>query len=278
MQKTNIKKRLASKVIALVSLAFLFIASVAGPLSAQTLNRGYKSDIPLQKGLLVKEKDDDSTKVETVSRDSIDKLKGVVVERNDAPVTIASEDDSVFVATTGRYEVLVSDENGAVKAGDYLSVSSLSGVSMKANPDQAKVLGRAAAGFDGKSDVIGKTTGQDNKTISFGRVQADIAIADNPLKKEFRQNPIPKLLQNVSSSVAGEPVSNARMWMAAVVFVMTSFLTGMMLYGGARSSLLALGRNPLSKSSILRGLLQVVLFAIIVFISGMFGVYLLLKL
>lgn len=277
MIKTNIKNRLLSKAIALLGLLSLIVASVAGPLSAQTLNRGYKSDTPLQKGLLVREKEGDSSKVEAVNQSSIDKLKGVVVERNDSPVTIATEEQTVFVASTGRYEALVSDENGAVKAGDYLSISSLSGVAMKAKADQSKVLGRAVAGFDG-SNSIGKTTGQNNKSINLGRVQTDIAIADNPLKKEFQQNPIPKFLRNVTSSVAGEPVSSARMWMAATVFLISSFLTGMMLYGAARSSLLAIGRNPLSKTSILRGLIQVVLFAIIVFISGMFGVYLLLKL
>ena len=226
-----------------------------------------------------RERDGDSTKVEAVTQKTLDKLKGVVVDRNDSPVTIASEDQTVFVASTGRYEALVSDENGAIKVGDYLSISSLEGVAMKARPDQSKVLGRAAADFDGQSGVIGKTSSpSDNKPINFGRTQTDIAVADNPLKKEFQQNPIPQFLRNISSSVAGEPVSSARMWMAATIFLITSFFTGTMLYGGIRNSLLALGRNPLSKGSIMRGLMQVALFAVTIFLSGMFGVYLLLKL
>jgi hypothetical protein len=45
-----------------------------------------------------------------------------------------------------------------------------------------------------------------------------------------------------------------------------------------RSSMIALGRNPLSRKSILRGMFQVIITSIIIFICGLFGVYLLLKL
>jgi hypothetical protein len=47
---------------------------------------------------------------------------------------------------------------------------------------------------------------------------------------------------------------------------------------GVKSSITAIGRNPLSKKSILTGLFQVITVAILVFIVGMFGVYLLLRL
>jgi hypothetical protein len=54
-------------------------------------------------------------------------------------------------------------------------------------------------------------------------------------------------------------------------------VAGIMLYSGARSSLISVGRNPLSRSVIIKALGQVVVLSLIVFISGMFAVYLLLK-
>ncbi|HEX5796833.1 MAG TPA: hypothetical protein VFX86_00400 [Candidatus Saccharimonadales bacterium] len=279
MLKTNTRIRGASKILAVIFLSVSSLLVITGMLSAQTLNRGYKADQTLQKGMLVKEKDGDPTKVEPLTRETLDSLKGVVVARNDSPVVIASEDQTVFVASTGVYEVLVSDENGMIEPGDYLSISSLSGIAMKATREQSLVLGRAAAAFSGQGDAIGSTAREsDNKQINFGRIETDIAIAANPLQKNSRLDTVPKILREVSSSVAGQPVSNARIWLASIVFIATSLLTGIMLYGGTKSSLLALGRNPLSKASIIRGLLQVVILGLTVFICGMFGVYLLLKL
>ncbi|HET7673564.1 MAG TPA: hypothetical protein VFK11_03580 [Candidatus Saccharimonadales bacterium] len=279
MLKTNIKTRLVTKLSAIGLLLLLALTSVLGMASAQGVNRGYKADETLQKGMLVKEKTGDSTRVEPLSQNTLSKLKGVVVEKNDSPVVIYSEDQTVFVADSGKHEVLVSDENGAIKKGDYLSISSLNGIAMRATSDQPIVLGQALAGFNGAGDSIGSTTrDSDSKKINLGRIQVEISIVANPLQKNSKLQTVPRILRDVSSSVAGRPVSNARIWLASIIFLVTSAVTGIMLYGGAKSSLVALGRNPLSKSSILRGLLQVVIMGLIVFICGMFGVYLLLKL
>jgi hypothetical protein len=50
-----------------------------------------------------------------------------------------------------------------------------------------------------------------------------------------------------------------------------------MFYIGVRSGITAIGRNPLSKKDITKGLLQVILASMVVFIIGLFAVYLLLK-
>ncbi|HEX5456488.1 MAG TPA: hypothetical protein VFW77_03930 [Candidatus Saccharimonadales bacterium] len=279
MLKTNIHKRILTGLLFLVVLAMSIPAVFSGTGQAQSIDRGYKSDEPLQQGLMVKEKRSDNTKVEPVDQATLGELKGVVVAKNDSPVVIASSDQTVFVADSGTHKVLVSDENGPIKTGDYLSISSLRGIAMKATTSQSLVLGQAAEAFNGSGDSIGSTTRQsDNKKINLGRIAVNISIVANPLQKNSKLQTVPSILRDVSSNVAGKPVSGARIWLASIVFLATSLLTGLMLYGGAKSSLLAMGRNPLSKSSILRGLLQVVVLGIIVFICGMFGVYLLLKL
>lgn len=277
MLKINIKNNFA-KFVALLGLASLIALSIISPLSAQTLNQGYKSDQTLEQGMLVKENDADHSKVEAVSKKTISKLKGVVVAKNDSPVVLSSSDQNVFVADNGVHQVLVSDENGPIKKGDYLSVSSLDGIAMKADSSEPVVLGQATSDFNGGGDNIGTTTLQaNNKKVDLGRVQANISIVSNPLQRKIQIQSVPSILKDVSNNVAGRSVSNGRIWLATMVFLVTSLVTGIMLYGGAKNSLLALGRNPLSKASILRGLLQVVILGMIVFICGMFGVYLLLK-
>ena len=279
MLKTNIYKRIRASILVLASLSLLLLAALSGNGLAQSVDRGYKSDEPLQQGLMVKEKKGDNSKVEPVDQGTLGELKGVVVAKNDSPVVLSSSDQTVFVADSGTHEVLVSDENGPIKAGDYLSISSLRGIAMKATTDQSLVLGQAAAAFKGSGDSIGSTTiDSSGKKVNFGRITVNISIVANPLQKNSKLQAVPSILRDVSSNVAGRPVSNARIWLASIIFLATSLLTGIMLYGGAKSSLLAMGRNPLSKASILRGLLQVVVLGLIVFICGMFGVYLLLKL
>lgn len=278
MLKTKNKKQLVKNTLSVLAVLIAAV-NLGSHLSAQTLNRGYKSDETLQQGMLVKEKDDDPGKVEPVTVETVNDLKGVVVAKNESPVVIASDDQSVFVASTGVNDVLVSDENGPINQGDYVTVSSIAGIGMKTGSGQSVVLGRAAEKFSGHGDSIGATTLKaGGKKVNLGRIAVDIAITNNPLRKDSRLDTVPRILRDVSSSVAGRPVSNARIWLAVIIFMATSLVTGIMLYGGAKSSLLALGRNPLSKASILRGLMQVVILGLIVFICGMFGVYLLLKL
>ena len=57
-----------------------------------------------------------------------------------------------------------------------------------------------------------------------------------------------------------------------------SFIAATLLWSGVRSGMISIGRNPLSKHSIIQGLMQVIIVAVLIFIIGVFAVYLLLKL
>jgi len=249
------------------------------PLAAQSVTQGYGSDEPLQRGMLVALKTDDPEKVEAVKVDTLNRLFGVVVEPNDSAVTLSSEDRKNFVATGGNFEVLVSDQNGPIRENDYISISSLGGIAMKATEDQAIVLGKAIGDFDGRTGIIGSTIDEKTKqTVNFGRVQVAVSINRNPLLKTPDENKLPKFLNRISENVAQKPVSQARAYLALVMLIVAAIIAGVMLFSGTRSSLISIGRNPLSKKGIIKGLIQVVLLSLIVFITGIFGVYLLLKL
>lgn len=279
--KTKIKQFMAiQRIMALTALILLVVLSYISPLAAQTVTQGYGSDEPLQKGMIIRLKADDATKIEALSQDDIDKMHGVVVDPNDAPVTISSDGQKVFVANVGRYDVLVSDQNGPIASGDYITISAIKGIGMKAGDKEQVVVGRATAVFDGKTNIIGSTdikVGDSTRRVNIGRIQTDLGIARNPLLKAKEPN-MPEVLKKATESIAGKEVSPAKAYTSIIVFTLSAIVSGSLMYSGIRSGLISMGRNPLSKKSIVRGMFQVIITGLIIFLSGIFGVYLLLKL
>ena len=279
----NIKNRLKTiiyrpRIIASLTLVMLAVISVGVSASAQTVLQGYGSDQVLQRGMLVTLSDSDKGKVEAITNETLDKLKGVVTHPNDSPVTLSGEDQKVFVATTGSYEVLVSNENGTIKAGDYISGSSLAGIGMKADDTQRFVLGRAVGNFEGAGDGIGKSQLKDGRQVTFGRIKVDIGVGRNPLVKDPEKDRVPDAFQKAANAIAQKEVATLRIYLAIAVLMVTALVAGTTLFSGVRSTIISIGRNPLSKGVILRALLQVLLLSLIIFITGLFGVYLLIKL
>jgi hypothetical protein len=122
--------------------------------------------------------------------------------------------------------------------------------------------------------VLKDTNGNEQK-VNIGRIEVDIAVSKNPLAKSAAVTP--EWLGKVGQAISGKSLSPARLYIAAAIFFIGAFIAGAILYAGIRSSIIAIGRHPLSKKSILRGLLQVIFTSLIVFIISVFGVYLLLK-
>jgi hypothetical protein len=279
---TKIKNSFSIKrTAACAGLVVLFLISLAHPLAAQTVTQGYSTDEQLQRGMLVSLKDKDPTKVEPADPDNIKRLHGLVVNPNDAPVTLSSESQKTFVATVGRYEGLVSDQNGPIRQGDYITVSKVRGIGMKTDAKSINVIGKALADFDGKNDVLSTTDLKDNggvtQKVNIGRIMLDIGIGANPLAKPEEVN-LPGFLKRATEAIAQKTVSPLRVYISLAVLLASVAIAGSMLYAGVRSSMISIGRNPLSKQSITKSLFQVIITSFIVFIIGIFGVYLLLKL
>jgi hypothetical protein len=273
----------AVKNLARVSLAIgLTIAVFAASqlvASAQTVTQGYSSDSSLQKGTIVRLQTGNNQKVEPLTAKTAAQMQGVVVAANDAPVTLSSSDPAAaqyYVATIGEYDVLVSDQNGPIKTGDYITISSLDGVGMKADSSQSVVLGKADANFNGGS-ATQSTVQVGGAKINIGRIGVTIAISHNPLSAPV-QTSIPNILQRAGQLVTSKPVNPLRLYAGFIILAAALVITAIMLYSGIRSSLVAVGRNPLAKTSILRSLVQVIITSVVVFILGLIAVYLILKL
>lgn len=286
MSSLKIKQVVRKLTLAMMGVLLLAVPATTWAASnsvTQAVIQGYGSDAPLQYGMIVKLKDGDGTKVEADTAAGMDKMQGIVVPPNDASVTLSDNANAgqVYVATFGRYNVLVSNQNGPIKAGDYITVSSLAGIGMKADSSQDIVLGRAVSGFSGTDSVEGAATLVDNHgkhvAVSLGRIAVDINIVHNPLQQKVDNN-LPGFLSRASEIIANKPVSSVRVYLGLTVIVISAIIAGSILYSGVRNGLIAIGRNPLAKKTIARNMVQVIVTSLIIFILGIFAVYLLLKL
>jgi hypothetical protein len=274
--KTKIKQWISFyRILAMSGLLALIFLGVNSPINAQTVAQGFRSDTTLERGIIVILDQEDQGRVTPADLATVQALYGIVINANDAAVTLSEGDEQTFVATQGRYQVLVSTQNGPIKAGDFITISSLEGIGMKVDDIAPVVIARALSDFDGSN--ASSTAQAGDTTVSIGRVQADVLAGPNPLQKPTEAN-LPDFLRRAAETLAGKPVPAARVYIAVFVFVVSTFIAGSLMYSGVRSSIISIGRNPLSKKSIIRSMLQVIMVGLIIFIIGVFAVYLLVRL
>jgi hypothetical protein len=269
------------KTIALTIVSLMAVL-LAVPLLAQSVTQAYSTDSVLRRGMIVGLNAQNLRKVETISSDQYEQMHGVVVGSNDSAILLDSETETIYVATTGRVSVLVNNQNGNIAAGDYVTVSAVSGIGMKASSSDQVVLGKAIESYDANntnqviSTVTVKDSNNQEKQLGIGQILVDINISKNPLLAT--DNSLPSILRKASELIAGRPVSSVRVYISLAVLAVASIIAGSLLYSAVRSSLIAIGRNPLSKKMIMRSVMQVFFISAMIFLSGAFGVYLLLKL
>lgn len=277
----KLKHKLSIKrFFSLVGLALLLLAARSGPVYAQVITQGYGSDATIQRATIVSLKLDDAKKVEPTNLDNDERMHGVVVSANDAPFTLSTDEEQTFVATKGRFEAFVSNENGTIQPGDFVTISRVAGIGMKASDAEPYIIGKAIVGFDGETGVLSTTDIDDNgqtKKVSIGRVQIDVGVSGNPLLKPTQAN-LPGVLQRVAETIAQKsPINPIRIYLSLAILIAVSSVAGVLLYSGVKSAIISIGRNPLSKKSITRSLVQVIMTSIIILLLGVFGVYLLLR-
>ncbi len=263
---------------ALALLLGLMALLAAQTAAAQNVTQGYQSTTALQKGMIVALDPANSSRVLPLSQDKATNMLGVVVDPGDAPVSLSNNDQlsQVYVATFGQYNVLVSTQNGPIKVGDLVSISSLVGVGAKATVSNATILGKALQSFDGKTTSVGSTS-LNGATVQLGRILVDISVAHNPIYQPPVPAGVPRFLAKAAQFITNKPIGAVRLYASLIVFVLSLIAAVSLLYSGARNSVRAVGRNPLARHLIMRNLLQIIIIALIVFIIGLLAVYLLLK-
>ena len=278
----------ASRIV--FSLAVIVIAAMAVvlPVAAQTVGggsvQGYSSETQLDTGTIVQLTGKDANQVKIAKQAELQNMFGVVVDKNSLSVTLSSEalKNETFVAASGTYNVLVSTQGGPIVSGDYVTLSSVNGVAMKAGTEEKTVFGRANGPFDGKGITLGSTVlkdvnGNTNQTVKLGSVPVTIDIKKNPNDKSTKSD-LPEFLQRLGQQIAEKEVSPIRIYLSLGITLISILAAIAILYSGVRNGVISIGRNPMSKKSIFRALLEVILTSILILIIGLFAVYLLLRL
>ncbi|MEO6761517.1 MAG: hypothetical protein ABI220_04045 [Candidatus Saccharimonadales bacterium] len=277
----KIKNQLWRRILAgLVLLALLAVPVIV---NAQTVTQGYTADGDIKNGMIVRLEGKNGVKAQALKSDEAKQMHGVAVAADDSAITLSGDGatNQIYVATTGKYDVLVSTQNGGIKTGDWITISSIAGIGMKVGDSQPVVLGKALGNFNGTSNVssvvdVSDTAGHSQK-VSVGMVGVDIGVGHNPYLASNMTN-VPAFLAKAGEAIANKSISTARLYVSLAVLVLTVVIVAIFLYGGVRSGIISIGRNPLAKASIARGLIQVALTGLIIFIVGLFAVYLILKL
>jgi len=247
------------------------LAGFAAPALADNLAQGFSAKGNLSTGMVVALSKNTQDTVEPAPASDTSRIYGVVIDPSDAPLILNRQSgDQVFVATSGSYPVLVSTERGPIKSGDYLSISSTDGIAADATYEQQTVLGQAASAFDGKKGAI---TNVGNYAI--GKITVNIDPHKNPLVKNDIS--IPPFLRKAGQALAGKPVSAIHIYLALAFLVAAVVIATAILTAGIRGGMIALGRNPLNRGTIMNSMFKVVIAAVLIFVIGLFGVYLILK-
>ncbi len=263
--------KLAAIGLSLAVLALVVSQSIvyASSGNTQAVAQGYSSDSSVQTGMIVSLDTNDSQKVVPLSFNNITKMLGVVVPANNATITIGSTNAThqVFVTNYGTHEVLVSNQNGPISVGDYVTISNIAGVGMKADGNESIVLGQASGNFNGTNNVVGTTvlTGVNGQktTVSLGMVPVAISIANNPLAEGPKG--LPAFLKKITKFATNKSVSALRVYLSMFIVLAGVILAITIIYSGVRNGLISLGRNPLAKKTISGSLIRVALFGIIIF-------------
>jgi hypothetical protein len=235
--------------------------------AADTLiSQSFIAEDSLPVGAVVSLKKGTTDHVVNASLNNVNYLLGVTVDNSTTQLSISGgQSNQVHVATNGIVEVLVSDIDGKITAGDPITASPVNGVGMKANAS-IKVIGVAQDSFP--NATAGKQTYKDAKgqqqTMQIGEVPVLVNVSY--YYKQPEKTLIPSSIQNVADAFAHKNVNALPILISIGIFIVTMLIVVSIIYSMIHSSIISVGRNPMSQSAIYRNVLQ--LSALVVVILG----------
>jgi hypothetical protein len=183
---------------------------------------------------------------------------------------------SVQVVVGGTSSALVSDINGAVKIGDKITASPVSGIGMKA-VSSAEVVGIAQADLDSAQTVTRSVEGTNGKNVNIKIGLLPIAV----VVEYYSITPasgtassfVPPFMQTLANQLTGKQVSPLRVLVGMILLVMGFAAVTFMLYVAIRSGIISIGRNPLAEGALRKGLVDVIIAALGVLVITSVVVY-----
>ena len=250
----------------------LFLALPA--MAYTSLSESYFSKEDLSIGSIVSLENNRTDTVIPADSESVDNLLGVVISSGSSLLNLSSgQDGQVQVATDGTLPVLVSDINGKIERGDHVTASPVKGVGMLATAN-VRVIGIAQGPMTSTKTQEYKASNGETKTMTLGEVPVLVNVAY--YFKEPDKTVVPAAIQNVANSLAGKEVGTVPILISGAIFLIMLIIVASLIYSMIRSSIISVGRNPLSQSAIYRDLVQLSGLVIAILGVGLISIYLVL--
>lgn len=236
-----------------------FLLALVPPLGAQgvsSIAQGFQTtESNIVEGALVSLKSDTPNSIELANPERTNQLIGVV--GTNPLIELSDDANSVQVVTSGVTQTLVSNINGNVQPGDKITASPIAGVGMRAT-QTGVVVGTAQANLEEMATSERTITDKEGKqqTVKIGLVpvQVDtVFFAGVSNGSSF----VPGVLQDLANSIAGRQVSALRIMLASLLLILLLVSVVVLIYSSVRSSIISIGRNPLSENAVHKSLLQV---------------------
>lgn len=254
--------RCAALGLAAFAALCMVLPGTAGAIT--TISQGYTASGQITMGQIVSLQSNSTDVVSAATSQSVGGLLGVVIDSGDSLLTLSSgQNTQIQVATSGIVQVLASNINGTIEQGDQITASPIAGVGMKAT-DNVKVVGIAQATLsDGSTQTYTDKSGQKH-TVTLGQIPVLVNVGF--YYKQPDKTLIPSAVQNIANALAGKSVNPVPILISMGIFIITLIVVVSIIYSMIHSSIISVGRNPMSQSAIYRDVIQ--LSALVIGILG----------
>lgn len=270
------QQRLLGVRLGLVLMVAILLGAPLVSYALTAVSEGYNSDAKLPLASIVSLKKGSVKDIELTATENVDNMLGVVISPDNSLLSLTNGSaNETQIATSGEVEVLVSDMNGAIKRGDHVTASALAGVGMKTTTN-ARVLGIAQgdmATADANKHTYKDKSGAEH-TVKLASVPVQVNISY--YFKEPDKTLVPSALQNIANSFAGREVSTMPILISVAIFTVTIMVVVSIVYSMIKSSIISVGRNPMSQSAVYRGLVQISALVLAILAVGVVAIYLVL--
>jgi len=259
----------------LVGIALLFSLMTSMLANADAaISRGYATSGKLPLGSIVSLQDNSSDQVVAAVTKNVDNLLGVVINEGSSLLAVSSgKENQVQVSTSGTTQVLVSDINGEISRGDHITASPITGVGMKATGN-VRIIGVSQDKLQGGSKQTYKDKNGREQSVIIGEVPVLVNVSY--YFKEPEKTIVPSALQNIANALAGKTVNTLPILISAAIFLVMLVVVASIIYSMIRSSIISVGRNPMSQGAIYRDLIQLSALVLVILGVGILSIYMVL--
>jgi hypothetical protein len=278
------------KKLGLLGTVLLFAASLlvfncgsvlaVATISSSAIAQGYKSaDQGIVTAAIVSLQKNSNNTVERSTVANVSRLAGVVSDTS--LIDMSAPNAKTRVVTSGLALTLVCDINGQIVAGDKITASPIPGVGMRAT-ENTTIVGMVQTGLGSSSQIenrVVKDSEGQTHTVRIGLVPVQVGVSSYivPNAPTGVATLVPPFIQSLANALAGRSVPPLRVITVLVIVLLTFIGVAMILYASIKSSMISIGRNPLSEKAVYRGLTRIGLVTIMALLLVVLIIYSILK-